>query len=493
MKSKIFFLTAIYFLTFEYLNAQNFKDALRLTDFGLKSNARALGMGNAYTSLSDDFSAASFNPAGFGLVKRLEFSGGLNYNDYGNDVLFMGNKTDYSNSVTELSNVNFVFPFPTFRGSLVFAIGYNRDKSFNNVVEFDGFNSGSTSMIADEVDYANSYYFEDLRDGYHFLRDLRLTYPVYSGTGDYIGEETYLRGNLNQSGSILNEGSIGIWSFAGAMEVAPNSFVGISMNVHSGAFKRDKEYYEDDTRNFYPSGIWTDTTDPRSNNFQSFILKDYLEWDISGFDLKLGYIYQMQNLARFGLSIKFPTTYTIKEKYSVYRESSFGTGSVFSVSDDYDEIEYDISTPFVFSGGASVSMFGAVLSADASFIDYKQMKFGSGLDKTLTSLNNKDIKYLFRSVLNLNFGAEYTIPVVGLRLRSGYMLYPSPYKGDPKEFNRKFMTFGIGFLTQETLAIDVAFARGWWKDYGDNYGVGVSRTYQDITVNNLLFGVSYRF
>jgi hypothetical protein len=57
-----------------YSFAQNANDALRLSEIGLGSNARALGMGNAYYALSDDFSASSFNPAGFALLKRMEFN-----------------------------------------------------------------------------------------------------------------------------------------------------------------------------------------------------------------------------------------------------------------------------------------------------------------------------------------------------------------------------------------------------------------------------------
>ena len=40
------------------------------------------------------------------------------------------------------------------------------------------------------------------------------------------------------------------------------------------------------------------------------------------------------------------------------------------------------------------------------------------------------------------------------------------------------------------FTVDVAYAYGWWKDFGDNYGVNVSRTFQDITVNNLIVNFS---
>jgi len=34
---------------------------------------------------------------------------------------------------------------------------------------------------------------------------------------------------------------------------------------------------------------------------------------------------------------------------------------------------------------------------------------------------------------------------------------------------------------------------GWWKDFGENYGFNQSRTLQDITYHNAVFGVSFRF
>ena len=74
-----FIAITLFFLAFAQneVYSQNTNDALRLAYSGLGSNARALGMGNSYIGLSDDASAAFFNPAGFGLIKKIEFSGGL--------------------------------------------------------------------------------------------------------------------------------------------------------------------------------------------------------------------------------------------------------------------------------------------------------------------------------------------------------------------------------------------------------------------------------
>jgi hypothetical protein len=79
-----FSITFFSFLITLAIYPQNFNDALRVGIPGLGMNARALGMGNSYLALSDDGSASFFNPAGLGLVRRLEFMGGLDISSFNN-------------------------------------------------------------------------------------------------------------------------------------------------------------------------------------------------------------------------------------------------------------------------------------------------------------------------------------------------------------------------------------------------------------------------
>lgn len=106
--------------------SQNYNDALRVSIPGLGSNARALGMGNSYISLSDDGSASFFNPAGLGLVKKLEFMGGIDITSFNNSTKFFNQITESNSSQTKLNNISLTFPIPTLRGSLVFGLSYTQ-------------------------------------------------------------------------------------------------------------------------------------------------------------------------------------------------------------------------------------------------------------------------------------------------------------------------------------------------------------------------------
>ena len=99
--------------------AQNFNDALRLSRPGLQSSARALGMGNSFTAIADDYAAVYLNPAGLGLIKRFEIAGSMNYNSYSNDVLFFENSLNSKRTNFEFNQLGIVAPMPTIKGSWV--------------------------------------------------------------------------------------------------------------------------------------------------------------------------------------------------------------------------------------------------------------------------------------------------------------------------------------------------------------------------------------
>jgi hypothetical protein len=413
----------------------------------------------------------------------MEFSGGIQYTNFGNNTTFMNNMTDDSNSSTTLDRLSFAFPFPTIRGSLVFGISYHTTKDFTGTVKFNGFNRENNSLIQALLAPPNPS---------------DIPYQLYlAGPTD----QTNIHGNLNQSGSILNSGALKNWTFSGAIEAYKNIFLGVNLNIITGDYNSDNEYYEDDTRNIYGRA---DPTDTLHSDFLTFNLNRILNWDISGWNAKFGLLYQFTNLARFGLTVQFPKSYDIKEKFTVNGYSDFSNDRVSLTSSDYsDEVKYNITTPFELGLGFSVNLRGLIISTQGTLIDYSQTKFEdiSGLGASIVNNINRNIKDQLAAVFNYNFGVEYTIPMIGLRLRGGYLVQPSPYKGDPSKYDHKYVTVGFGFLQAKTIGFDFGFAHGWWQDFGDNYSVdqngnyigGASRTYQDVTVNKFVLTATYRF
>jgi len=471
-----YFIAVISILLIARADAQNTNDVVRVAVPGLGSSARALGMGNSYIALSDDASASFFNPAGFGLLKRLEFSGGFSYVNFNNNTDFFNTETDYSNSSTRFSRISFAFPFPTLKGSLVFGLAYHKNKDLTSALKFDGINPTSS--------YIN--YNTQFNDDNIF--NLGLSYPVN-------GNDTALiNGGLAQFGDIISSGDINNWTFSGAVEIYKNLFVGLNLNIISGTYENTFNYNEEDVNNLY-QGL-ADPADNRTLDFQLLHIDKHINWDISGWDAKIGMLYQINPMLRIGTTVQFPKVFSIKENYSDNFSSDFANTG-FTLDPYSDEVEYDIVTPYEFGFGFALNVKGLIFSAEGTLIDYSQSEFDdlAGFEdpaKTKSDLN-RDIKDLLAATVNYNLGLEYTIPQIGLRLRGGFFVQPSPYEGDPPEYDRKYFTAGIGFLAEETIGIDLAYAHGWWEDFGDNYGSGISRTLQKITADNFVLSAIYRF
>ena len=457
------------------LFAQNASDAIRLAMPGYSTQARALGMGNSFISISDDASGLSFNPAGLGLVKKMELAGGFNYNMLNNKSSYYGTTTESDNTETSLNQAAFIFPFPTVRGSLVFGVGYNQSKDLGSLKEFTGFNYGNTSRIQDLDSIGLIPYRLGLSDAY----------------------PTRISGQLQQSGTTTETGSLNNWDFSGAMEISKNLFLGVKLGIFSGTYSSSKTYTEEDFKNIY-SGVLLDSSDSKTNHFRSFNLNTDLNWDITGYTMKFGLLYQLKTFGRFGMTVELPKTYSIKETFSTKAQSNFNTASYSLAPYDYPDYtsEYDIVTPFVFSAGGSANIAGLIASADVHLMDYSQTKFknpGGSISQSDLSDINRSIKTSLRAVANFNLGLEYTIPDVGLRLRAGYFTQKSPYKNDPPEFDRKYITAGAGFIIEDALSLDFAYVHGYWKDYEDNYNSTESRVFQEITNNNIVVSFNYRF
>ena len=468
------------------LKAQNFNDALLLSEPGLYTGARALSLGNSYTALSNDFSGVLFNPAGIGFINKLQISTGFNLNSFDNQTTFFNTTTGADRTSINLNQFGIVYPIPTVKGSWVFAIGYNRVKEFNRTLEFTGFNGSNNSMIRVLTGEVN--------DEIPITNELGLAFEIRDPQTDlYIKDTTLINGMLNQSGRIRKQGSLGNWSFSSSMEIAKGLMLGGTFNILTGTYKSDSDYWEDDTRDIYGANVELVPGDPNTRDFQSFYINDIIEWELSGWDAKVGILYNWVNLIKFGATVKFPSFYTVKETFFVDSWSEFGTGAGYELSPKIaDNIQYEIKTPYEYTFGAAVNYWPVTVSADVKVIDYTEMNFNKGFTTEYRIARNREIEDLFTTTLNYNVGAEVKVPSLPIWGRIGAMFFQSPFANDPGEFDKKYLTAGAGIELGGLFKIDAAYAFGWWEDFGDNYGVNESRTFQDINVHKVILNVSTR-
>ena len=208
--------------------------------------ARAIGMGGAFVGIADDYSATFWNPAGLGQIRRMELAGAFNSLTYENNTLYFNSpftdKTNFSN----INSLGFVFPVPTYRGSMVFAFGYNRIAKFSSNFVVDGFN--------DSVD-----------------------------------------DSVRQAASQLDRGGLRQWVFAGSVQMSRNLYLGGAFNLYTGNYDYSYELNETDNLDLYEESGW--------------LYQDDIDTKISGFGLTFAVLYNLNNRFKFGATIETPLTF----------------------------------------------------------------------------------------------------------------------------------------------------------------------------------------
>ncbi|PID59512.1 MAG: hypothetical protein CR986_05615 [Ignavibacteriae bacterium] len=469
----------IFILSSLTLFSQTYNDVYKLGQQNIDYDARTLSLGNSTIGSLGNFSSALINPAGIGTIRRDIFSISFNSNTFNNNTTFFGNLSEDKRTSANINAISLVMPLDVKKGNVVFAFGYNQVRDFNSTIKFDGFNNSNTSLIQTLTAAGNEIPFE-----------LYLSNPVKDSNDNTLFYETLINGKLNQNGETFEEGEINNWVISTAFQAGKNLYLGATINFIGGNYLNNRRYTEKDASYLYQGFL--DPGDAQTEDFEWFTIKDIVDWDLSGWDARLGFLYYPNKNFSIGGTVKFPTFYTVKEKYLVDGESYF-KNYIFEKDFPEQNLEYEIVTPMEFSGGFSATLPFFSLNAAVTYTDYTQMEFDNVSDNDELNEQNKIIKDIFTSTLKLNFGAEFSLPSPVLKLRGGFIYLPSPYKEDDSSFDKKFVTAGVGLPLSKSLLFDFAFIHGWWQNVGDNYDYNVSRTYQEIKTNKFVFSFSYVF
>ena len=282
------------------------EDAIRLSSPGFGVSARSLGMGNAFTSVADDFSSVFWNPAGLGQIGYSEISFNLSHFVFQDKGSYLNNNSSFSNSSTSLNQVGFIFPLPTLRGSCVIGLGYSQTKDFTTGLKFSGFNPTSSIIQDWATDGKN---FPVKSDGFQSLAYQLYLANIDSNSTDYFYDSPIIN-NLLQSGAIVEDGGINRWALSAAVEAAPQLFLGATLNILRGNYQFNREYKEEDAHHLYETAPF---------DFEYLKTRELLDEDIGGFDAQLGLLYNFGTQGSFGFKLQTPTVISIEEKFQIGR------------------------------------------------------------------------------------------------------------------------------------------------------------------------------
>lgn len=463
----------------------NVGDALRLSISGQIYDARTLSMGNSSSVFNDTYTATLINPASLGLARKFTVNTSVGANLYNNEAFYLSDSLLSKRTETVLNQLGIVIPLVSDTASNNFAIslGYNRSKDFNRILKFNSFNSANNSLIQDLTSINN-----------YIPRELLLSYSEFDpGSNEYLGDRTIFNGNLNQEGYVLEEGGINHWSIGIAGELAYNIFFGASFNYNVGSYLRDGEFTESDSRDSYADSIRTIASNPLTAGFQSFYINDIKDWVFNGYDLRVGVMYRFFNFIAIGGAVKTPSVISVTEDHYFRGRSEFAT-DYFEQIDTVISNKFTIQTPYEFSVAGDVNLWFITGTAEITYIDYTQMKFSGDLEVPEQSALNKKIIDTYTQTFNAKIGAEFRLPLTGLSARAGAMYIPYPVADAPTEYDRKFLTAGLGIRSGEgAMEFNVAYVYGWWDNVAEDYGGSVSPIRQSIISQNILASLSLRF
>jgi len=427
---------------------------------------RALTMGGAYVAVADNNSAIYWNPAGLGQLRRMEMNVDFSHNKAGSNAAFLDNKSVSHNSFTRLNSIGFSYPVPTFQGSLVLSAAYNKVRDFNDVIEIKGLNS-SYSPFPDFFSQSNpqNYY-------------------------------TDITGSLYQNESILHEGSLNYFTLAGAVEVAPNFFTGVSVNFISGSDDRNLQFSEKDINNVYhtpPSPI-SPPGDTLISDINYWQYSEEIVSKFSGTSFKIGALYRLGEMVRLGATVTPPRRLKIRENWSDNWKEVYDDNFTNTIPPDPAQWTYSIEEPFAFEAGASLNILNIVVSGAAEFQDWTQARFRTEppvKDITKAEINSR-IQDDFKSTTKIRLGSEFYIPLLRARLSAGYFYNPSPYRYEKVNSDRHTVNGGFSFQAGRQAMVTLGLAQTMWKIQTTDYLTN-SPALEDKNLTSFYAGLTVRF
>jgi long-subunit fatty acid transport protein len=468
------------------VQAQNRYDVLRYVSTQPSIDAVTTMYGGATTALPTGLGAASDNPAVLGMVKKSSFNVGFNNRRIQEQAFFLSSDDYLSQGTTSLSDIGFIYKAPTLRGSMVFGATYNKSTDFLRGYQVYGYNSEST--VTDGFSSTSSQYYDlAYRKAYFDLDD-----------GDYSIFRLAPYAGINQDVQQTEKGQLGELNFFGAVETAPNLFVGASLSVPFGFYRYQRFFLEEDTKGLYFGEFFVQypNGDKYFDDVRDVFLLDEINASITGVYGRLGMAYKVQPWLNVGLSYRTPTNLTIREDYLSSLEINFDNGDFIGPEQLEGKVTYKVKNPGRLSLGVAVQDFnGLTLSGSTEFVPYSKSEINfknpTASDIGYQRDENRQIRSEFQDVWNVKVGLGYRLGAIEPAI--GYSLYPAV----SRDFGDDIATYsaGVKIRGNEDFSFNVAATYSEFSDTQTMYK-GISSPANvglDIKKIQVTAGLVFRF
>lgn len=462
--------------------------------------ARSMAMGNAFTALGADLTAATLNPAGIGMYvdSDISFSPMMQFTKMktANSEPFYGDGPTRNQPFSDhterfgLSSAGGVFTVYRGTGALTnFNLGivYNRIADFNyNSLSASIANPAHESMANFLCTLSNTDNLQTNDDGRMPFGDdpyywgSVLAYQNYiinkDDQGWYI-DRISADAEIDQFSATEVRGSIGEYDITFGMNFADVVYFGASLGIQSLSYKRSVFYGENYV---YPNGEYPSGEDmPYQLDYMNYVQRTRLSG--TGVNLKLGITFRPVSWWRFGVAYHTPTYYNTSLRYSadMWAEaySAGDNPDGFDVNNNGYIYTYDESPIWEDAGpnawkfrSPSRLLLGTAFTLGNRVIisaDYERSWYQSTRlqDSPIWNLDYTDItKEIFKGSNTVRVGAEaYILPFMALRagyiwsgstLRKGFENIVATRRMPQKQ---SFVTAGLGFRFSPTVYLDLAY------------------------------------
>lgn len=398
--------------------------------------ARAMGMGGAYLAVAEDVSALAYNPSGLAQIRRVEIYGDLARFFSNNDTRFFGTEASDRLSTTRLSSCGFVLPYPTYRGSLVFAGGFIRPSIFDATVKVRGY---------DTVE------------------------------------------QFDKQGDIWEEGWLGMYSFGFAVDVAPSLSLGAAMNIYDGDdFYTERLTFSDKRLDAHPDTV-------------SLFARRTFRDDYDGRNFTLGVLIRGEHRFRIGATVVTPVTYEVTSNFEdEFVDEFVGRQDTFEPSGF--QYSYKLRHPFRFGMGVSfMPVHHLLIAGTVDYTEWRQTQYTEQRPPRDGDLSDipvrvENFRKQYRDEIRYHVGGELLIPGIDLLLRAGYYNDPVLFSEDEVTtdpgieilHDGRVITAGLGMLIGYVLDLNIAYTIGWTT-------VREGHRDEDRTTQRIFWSTAYRF